>query len=310
MSFFVDPTIATLTSGTLSQNTDLGGMSFPRRMGVRFSPDYIEHYKLLGAQVRWQAYTDSTFSEKLEGDFYHEDTISREGWARYFFKGIFPDQVAWLKLSLYDTATSMLLNEFYFKFVKSYQTSLSGDRRLKDPVTGEKMVKNGVLIEYVPREDAKGNVKYVPGEQTFADRKLNISSFTAEQLMDPAENKIEPVEVQSRAITQMQARYTEKPKMVFLVTPPHLMKYAKIILILVGQLVDMNFQQSYMTKENQKPLYKTRFMLDELGNLQSEGHGIDRFETMLSIGLGQEQQFTLILQTLQQLRENMSHYIR
>lgn len=58
-----------------------------------------------------------------------------------------------------------------------------------------------------------------------------------------------------------------------------------------------------MTKSNQKPLYKTRFMLDELGNLQSEGHGISAFETMLSIGLGQEQQFTLILQTLQQLRD-------
>lgn len=27
-------------------------------------------------------------------------------------------------------------------------------------------------------------------------------------------------------------------------------------------------------------------------NLQSEGHGIDNFQTMLSIGLGQEQQFT------------------
>jgi hypothetical protein len=58
-----------------------------------------------------------------------------------------------------------------------------------------------------------------------------------------------------------------------------------------------------MTKSNQKPLYKTRFMLDELGNLQSEGHGIAGFETMLSIGLGQEQQFTIILQTLQQLRD-------
>lgn len=44
-------------------------------------------------------------------------------------------------------------------------------------------------------------------------------------------------------------------------------------------------------------------MLDELGNLQSEGHGIAGFETMLSIGLGQEQQFTLILQTLQQLKD-------
>lgn len=69
-------------------------------------------------------------------------------------------------------------------------------------------------------------------------------------------------------------------------------KYAKLILILVKQLVDLNFDKSYMTKSNQKPLYKTRFMLDELGNLQSEGHGISGFQTMLSIGLGQEQQFT------------------
>lgn len=65
-----------------------------------------------------------------------------------------------------------------------------------------------------------------------------------------------------------------------------MMKYAKLILILIKQLVDLNFDKSYMTKSNQKPLYKTRFMLDELGNLQSEGHGISGFATMLSIGLG------------------------
>lgn len=70
-----------------------------------------------------------------------------------------------------------------------------------------------------------------------------------------------------------------------------LRKYAKLILILIKQLVDLNFDKSYMTKSNQKPLYKTRFMLDELGNLQSEGHGISGFATMLSIGLGQEQQW-------------------
>lgn len=35
-------------------------------------------------------------------------------------------------------------------------------------------------------------------------------------------------------------------------------KYAKLILILVKQLVDLNFDKSYMTKSNQKPLYKTR----------------------------------------------------
>ena len=53
-----------------------------------------------------------------------------------------------------------------------------------------------------------------------------------------------------------------------------------------------------------KPLYKTHFMVDELGNLQSEGHGIVGLETILSIGLGQEHQFTLILQTLQQARDD------
>lgn len=44
-----------------------------------------------------------------------------------------------------------------------------------------------------------------------------------------------------------------------------------------------------------------RFMF--MQNLQSEGHGISGFETMLSIGLGQEQQFTLILQTEAILRD-------
>lgn len=97
--------------------------------------------------------------------------------------------------------------------------------------------------------------------------------------------------------------YTEKPKALFLVTPPHLMEYAKLVLIFVKQLVDYNFDVSYLTKSSQKPLYKTRYMLDELGNLQSEGHGINSFATLLSIGLGQEQQFTIILQTLQQLRD-------
>ena len=52
-----------------------------------------------------------------------------------------------------------------------------------------------------------------------------------------------------------------------------------------------------------EPVLRTGETICELGNLQSEGHGISNFQTMLSIGLGQEQQFTLILQTLQQLRD-------
>lgn len=41
-------------------------------------------------------------------------------------------------------------------------------------------------------------------------------------------------------------------------------KYAKLILILLTQLVNLNFDKSYLTKTSQKPLYKTRFMLDDV----------------------------------------------
>ena len=280
MSFFTDPTISTLTSGTPSQNVDLAGMSFPRRLGVRFHSEYIAKYHLVGLQVRWSAYEDDMFTKELGKDFTHEDLITREGWARYYFKGIFPSDIAYLKMRIMDASTNQLINTFYFKFTKSYQTSLDGRFFVKDPVLGDKIVKNGTLIELKPQMDEDGNVvKYSKAKTTFTK---DVVDF-----LNGGEKKRGEVSAIIRTLT----RYAEKPKMVFLVTPPHLMNYAKLILILIKQLVDLNFDQSYMTKSNQKPLYKTRFMLDELGNLQSEGHGISGFETMLSIGLGQEQQW-------------------
>lgn len=293
MSFFTDPTISTLTSGKPSQNADLAGMSFPRRIGFRMSSDFVQRYHLLGMQCIWHAYEDKDFTKELKGkDFYHEDLVNTAGWARYYFKGLFPGMTTYLKCEIKNPQTSQLIRTFYFKFTKTYQTTLNGRTYLKDPILDDKIVKDGLLQELRPVKAKDGSIVYKPGYVTYKTVKMkDIDTHPHKE------------EVKARAITQHMTRYSEKPKMVFLVTPPHLMKYAKLILILIKQLVDLNFDQSYMTKSNQKPLYKTRFMLDELGNLQSEGHGIDGFQTMLSIGLGQEQQFTLILQTLQQLRD-------
>ncbi|KIA73386.1 hypothetical protein ANMWB30_23130 [Arthrobacter sp. MWB30] len=294
MSFFTDPTISALTSGTPSQNTDLGGLSFPRRVGVRFGMNYLKRDHLIGAQAKWDSYRDAMFTESLGKDFEHEDVVSREGWARYYFKGIYPTDTAYMRLRLVNPQTQMLIRTFYFQFKKSYQSSLNGRYYVTDPVTGKKIVKNGILLELKAVQNAEGEtLRYEPGHTVYPQKRLdNVTSVSPEMVIGKAQ-----------AIITTMVRYTEAPKAVFLVTPPHLMKYAKLILILLKQLVDLNFDKSYMTKSNQKPLYKTRFMLDELGNLQSEGHGISGFETMLSIGLGQEQQFTLILQTLQQLRD-------
>lgn len=299
MSFFVDPTISTLTSGTLSQNVDLGGLSFPRRFGVRFDQNYVRKYNLVGMQVRWDSYADAKFSEPLGKEFEHEDIVSREGWARAYFEGIYPKDVAYLRLRLSNADSGTLVKTFYFRFTKSYQTDLKGRKFVKDPVLGTKIVKNGLLVEMVPADSKK----MVPGSTTFEQEVLNIDQLTLEQINSGDNDLIKKVKGQRNAVMSTQVHYSEKPKVMFLVTPPHLMKYAKLILILLKQLVNLSFDKSYMTKESQKPLYKTRYMLDELGNLQSEGHGISGFETMLSIGLGQDQQFTMILQTLQQLRD-------
>lgn len=113
MSFFTDPTIATLTSGTPSQNVDLAGMSFPRRLGVRFHNDYIKAYHLAGQQVRWDAFEDELFEKPLGKDFEHEDSVTREGWARYYFKGIFPKDVTYLRMQIKNPSTGMLIKEFF-----------------------------------------------------------------------------------------------------------------------------------------------------------------------------------------------------
>ena len=292
MSFFTDPTISTLTSGPPSQNVDIGGFSFPRRLGVRMNPDFMMKYHLKGLQARWQAYSDPNFKESLGKDFYHEDTVSTVGWARFYFDGIFPKDTAYLKLEIVNMATDFLVKTFYFKFTKSYLMTLDGRSYLLDPVLDEKIVKNGYLEELRPFKRKDGTIVYKKAKTQYKTEKvLNIEWNPFKSMED------------TDAILMTSVSYTEKSKMLFLVTPPHMMEYAKLVLIFVKQLVDYNFSVSYLTKSSQKPLYKTRYMLDELGNLQSEGHGINSFATLLSIGLGQEQQFTIILQTLQQLRD-------
>lgn len=293
MSFFSDPTISTLTSGTPSQNVDLGSFSFPRRIGVRLHPDFLTRYHLVGMQARWQAYEDREFTRPMEGrEFTHTDTIGRAGWARFYLKGIFPEMSAYLRLDCVNPDTNVVIRTLYFRFDKAYQRSLDGRHYVQDPILEEKIVQGGSVTELVEARQRDGRTRFVEGHLRFPTTSVTTTP----------DGRVIPQRVHANAVRATAVRYEEKPKILFMVTPPHLMSYAKLVLIILKQLVDLNFDQSYMTRSNQKPDYKTYFMLDELGNLQSEGHGINGLETMLSIGLGQDQRFTLILQTLQQLR--------
>ena len=242
-SFFTDPTISTLTSGTPSQNADLAGLSFPRCFGVRFHSDFLKNNHLAGMQVKWDSFSDKEFKNNLGKDFYHEDLISREGWARYYFKGKYDNDIAYVRLRIVNPQSGMLIRTMYFQFKKAYQMSLDARYYVTDPVLGDKIVKNGFLTELKPFKTKEGNIVYKKAKTTF----------TAVKIPGIGSGKTTKQKVKLNAVIRTQVRYSEKAKMVFLVTPPHLMKYAKLILILVKQLVDLNFDKSYMTKSNQKP---------------------------------------------------------
>ena len=230
MSFFTDPTISTLTSGTPNQNVDLGSLSFPRRMGIRFHQEFLKRYHLMGMQAKWTAYEDKDFKKKLGKEFNHEDMVSREGWAMYYFDGKFSQPVAYIHLQIVNPQSNQVIRNFYFEFRKSYQTTFDSKRYVMDPVLGEKIVKNGILTELKPfRKKDSDEIVY---------RKAN-TTFERTVVKDILEGGKTKGKVQDVAIIRNQVRYSEKPKMVFLVTPPHLMKYAKLILILIKQLVSL-----------------------------------------------------------------------
>ena len=190
-------------------------------------------------QARWHSYADKDFKNDLGKDFYHEDLVSREGWAKYYFKGKYERDIAYVKLEIVNPQTDMLIRTFYLQFRKSYQTSLDARYYVKDPILGDKIVKNGVLIEVRRFKKKDGTIVFKKAKTSFEqDKIVDVLSSTRRE------------RVKTAAITQTLVRYSEKPKMVFLVTPPHLMKYAKLILILLKQLVDLNFDKSYSARRS------------------------------------------------------------
>lgn len=205
MNFFTDPTIAALTSGRPSQTIDLGGFSFPRRLGVRFHPDHAKRNRFIGLQCIFQAYADDKFTESLGKEFRHTDTVQREGWARYFFEGIFPKDTAYIKLELRDATTGHLVHDFYFRFKKQYMTSLDGRTYFLDPVLGTRVAKDGILTELLYDEKKK---RYVAGTTTFRRKSL---------VLDEESGDYELKERRVPVITQNYVKYTEKPKVMFMV---------------------------------------------------------------------------------------------
>lgn len=305
LQFFSDTTISRLTSGRPSQNFDMEGLSFPRRLNIQFDMRYIKQMNLTGCYFKLTCYRDLAFTDQYEGkDFEHFGRISPDGWCRSFLKGIFEQTITYIKLDLQvpgqrgvDQDRYLLVKSFYFKFTKHYQHALNGFEYISEPVTGERIIHGGSLEELVVDSHTHKPIDQIKE----SDFKVDVVDLDASHLAD--ENGSYIKQMLKPCIKQYDIAYEEKPKVVDLITPPHKSEYAKIILILISQVFNTQVENAYGAKSNQKPLVDTMYLLDEAGNLKSGNAGIPNLQTMESIGLGQGQYFVLILQSLAQLQD-------
>lgn len=307
IKFFADDKISRLTSGRPSQNFDIVGMSFPRRFEVKLDTKYTRDEGLRGQGYVWSVYSDPGFEHELGEEFRFQNNIDPTGWITYVTKGIFPQERVYLKFQVFEQTTELPIHTWYFSFTKDYQRSLDDRNYVKDPVSEQRVVKDGYLVEVKPytveQKQADGTVKTVHKvkRQNSILKRQRVSLL--ENSADPDNRAGVKQEYKALLFEQIQVHYGEEPTMAFFITPPHLMSYARIVLILINQMFNMQVDKSYLTNADQQPFYKTKYMLDEVGNLQSDGSGIPFLQTKESIGLGQGQRFTLILQTLQQLKD-------
>lgn len=294
MIFFTDNTIIRLTSARPSANLDLKGFAFPRRMGVSFNRQFANRFNLVQAATVWQAYHDPAMTDPYEGDdFRYEGNIDDFRWAYAYFKGRFDDAPVYLKLTIYSrtgyvsgSPDNLKIKEFDFVFHKSYRKSYSGIQYLINPITGEREVQGGSMHEYTYDARTK-KVHQVRSGMEVREHSLVFDDDGA-------------IKTKTRyTIEAYDVHYTDKPTALFLVTSEP--SYNKVLLMTLNNLYNQQVALCKLVYNNQKPVVPTKYLLDEFGNIKSEGQGVPELDTKLDSGLGFEQQFTLILQSLSQL---------
>lgn len=280
LSVYADDTAIALMSGGISESFDISGLGFPRRFGAEFNPEFIKKFRISDELCTWTVYRDPLMTDKYEGDaFMHEEKLPPSGWTWGHFEGIFDQEVVYIRLSI--SSGNTIIKNLNFRFTKGYKT-FDSISYVVDPITRDKSILNGTMEEW-----------------SIENQRIENSTFdlnTLDYVGQTYRNQKTPI------LSSNQVYYSERPKFIFAITPPHLQVYQKHILVIIKQIVDEHFSNSYVTKPDRKPILGLRMLLDEFGNIRSGENGIPDMDTIASIALGQDVQITFVLQSFQQLR--------
>lgn len=335
MIFFTNSEIINLTSARPSQNLDMKGFAFPRRLGVHFNREFLKKHGYTNAITEWTCYHDPAMKHPYEGsDFIYQGSIDKFGWTDAVFRGIFDThkivkkkievprgsghyrvriqkQLAhtYLRLKIIDSASfadkdsqNLILATYDFDFVKDFRKTINGENYAKNTITKHREVLNGSMREY-NYVASTNQVKYF--SQTFTKEEHSL-------LLSDSDNKT--IQRKYRIIDGFDIHYSDNPTALFLVAPPNKPAYNKLLLNTLDMLYNEQVSASLILARDQKPFNVTKYLCDEFGNMQSEGSGVPALDTKLTSGLAQGQQFTMILQSMKQLEtiygENVSQILQ
>lgn len=306
---FSDSTIVNLTSGKPSDDFDMLGMGFPRRFEVQLHPAFIKKLSLTNIKYRWRAYHDPKL-KRMYKDSEYVQSLNSDGWLTYLIKPVFKSKVTYVLLELIDEKSDMVVRRLVFKFRKGFKRTPDGKAYTIDAVTHKRIIDGGTLTPML--KDAQGRYT-IDGSYdrrtTITVQEANIAGETANnKLLDPelldaeaAKQRLEQHEVS--IFRQIQIHYNERPKAVFVVAPPQKQAYAQTMLIMLDQVFNQQVSYANTMTSDQSPFYGTKYLLDEVGNLRANGSGIPDLITKESIGLSDKQQYTLVVQAIQQISE-------
>ncbi|WP_025020345.1 type IV secretory system conjugative DNA transfer family protein [Ligilactobacillus equi] len=212
LALFSDPLIKALTSGKPSQNFDILGLGFPRRIGVHLEKNFAERKAYAKERFRWRVYEDKEFKHEIKEDelgstFRYDGVIDPQFWIFYRTKGIFPNNIVYLKLEIFSKRTRDVMADFYFEFEKRYMLNSDETSFVIDEVTGEEIIKDGYLREMVWDKSKK---EFVIGSVEDEVEEVDLLN----SLYAKTKHKI-------NVIDQSDVHYSEKTKFVDFVTPPN-----------------------------------------------------------------------------------------
>lgn len=262
LNLFLQDNVAKLTS---KNSIDLESVGFPRRLSVKFR---------------------SSSNSQLANEFLHKT-------ARVTITGL----KKWGKV------------EKEHDYVKNATALIDGEGYLTYAIAPKLPDQFKVTIDFNHENNGQSPIRHqkfqFSAEKIYRKRKaglkdvLELDEYTQKPILDDIKITVTKDEQQKHLLQEsdIELIYSDKPKIIYLVTPPNRTEYNGIVSLFLDQLFNTNYELAL--SNGRKCVNRILHILDEFANIPA----IPNMDTKISIGLGQNILYYLWIQNLEQLSD-------